>query len=76
MRNYVETFHANTVWYKIFWQDICLIENKNCDPSLQSAITRNALSPTPCSHTFLNLLQFLSQLRYRLFSGLNISEKL
>ena len=29
-----------TVWHKRFWQDICLIENKNCYPSLQSAITR------------------------------------
>ena len=29
-----------TVWHKSFWQDICLIENINCDPSLQSAITR------------------------------------
>ena len=59
-----------------FWQDISIIENKNCHPSLQSALTRKRDVSNTMFLYFRNLLHFLSRLHYRLFSGLTVSEKL
>ena len=36
-----------TIWHKYLWQDICLIENRNCNLPLQSVITRKRDVPNP-----------------------------
>ena len=67
-----------TVWHKRFWQHIYLIKNKNCDPSLRSAITQKRDVSNPMFLYFSQSLPFFLSVAPSLsqWSGCRESAKL